>query len=49
MGALTIELTNTGRGGGIAEILRGGRDDDERGLGELEVICATCSCLEEKL
>lgn len=49
MGPLTIELTNADGTGGIAEIMRGDRDDDERGLGALEVICATCSCLAEKL
>jgi hypothetical protein len=49
MGPLTIELTNADGAGGIAEIMRDDRDDDERGLGALEVSCATCSSLEEKL
>lgn len=29
-GTLAIELTDTGRGGGTAEVMRGGRDEDER-------------------
>jgi hypothetical protein len=48
MDALATELTNTDGAGGIAEIIRDDRDD-ERGLGGLDVICATFSCLEEKL
>lgn len=47
-GALARGLTDPGRRE-IAEIMRGGRDEDERGLEESEAIDATWSSLDQRL